>query len=265
MPCLVRRRCSSVAASSDRADCDLSEWLCTGTCEDVADNVFPLPSRCHGKRRPCGCFAIARNEPGQRFGCGRVFFGRRQASLTGDCSLIFGIELWRPEPGPDARAWAVTFADVPDGFPMLGGLAMEMRGARSGHSLNHRTIPSSDSRAFSRPVDLSKRTIMDWPPSFISTSDAPACFAARITRAISACVIWAGRRLIGSCRDRLLKASRRAHSTLARHVRQCRRSAEMPGGTADHGQLPAQGPRPSLTRREKLQPPQPTAEAARRG
>src|SRR5262245_11661344 len=70
-----------------------------------------------------------------------------------------------------------------------------MRRARAGHRVDHRTISSGCSRPGTVvPVDDTRIMIAPRSPMRTSISAAPACFAARIARAISAWVMLAGRR-----------------------------------------------------------------------
>ena len=75
-----------------------------------------------------------------------------------------------------------------------GNLPLQMWRSRARHGVHQKMISPVGSSPLSGVVDGAKRTIKVCSPTYTTTSDAPACFAARITRATSACVIWAGRR-----------------------------------------------------------------------
>src|ERR1700754_992501 len=114
--------------------------------------------------------------------------------MAGDGSLVFGIELWRAEVGADPDPRSFADAHVPIRLAVASDFALKMRGAGAGHNLYHSIISPSGSSPFCKEFSdrPSKRTIKDCSPIFTTTSLAPACFAARITRAISACVTWEG-------------------------------------------------------------------------
>src|SRR5262245_55737277 len=109
--------------------------------------------------------------------------------------LIFGVELRRAIFGADAHLGASAYAHIPGDFAVAGNLPLQMRRARAGHVVYHRTISPGGSSGLSAPVDDFKRiTIDDCSPMRTSTSAAPVCLAARIARATSAWVMAAGRR-----------------------------------------------------------------------
>src|SRR5262249_41846052 len=117
-----------------------------------------------------------------------------------DSGLILGVELRCAELSANADARPLADSDIPDGLTVPGDLPVQVRWSRARHDFHHRTISAacSSSCAF---VSVDERRIMiaSRSPMRTSTSTAPTCFAARITRAMSAWVMLAGRRLMG-CR-----------------------------------------------------------------
>ena len=120
-------------------------------------------------------------------------------SSAGDGGLILGVEIRRSEFGTKPNTWPLADTHIPNGFSMPGDFPMQVRRARAWHGADHRTISEDSSRAgIAVPVDGAMRImIASRSPMRTSTSLAPTCFAARIARAISACVMLAGRRLMG--------------------------------------------------------------------
>jgi hypothetical protein len=99
--------------------------------------------------------------------------------VGGERHLIFGIELRRPERGLDTHALAGA-PHVPNRLAVTCSLMTEIGRAGAGHGRYHKTISSSRSSGFSMAVDCPSLTITDCSPIFTTTSDAPACFAARL-------------------------------------------------------------------------------------
>ena len=93
----------------------------------------------------------------------------------------------------------MTDSNVPDRLAVARSLAMQVRRARAGHGGHHRTISTGSASEVSWAVDGAMRImIVACPPMRTSTSDAPACFAARIARATSAWVMLAARRAMAA-------------------------------------------------------------------
>ena len=78
----------------------------------------------------------------------------------------------------------------------------------TGHSVNHSVICSNFSSTVSGIVDGESLITMDAAPIRSSTSGAPVCLAALIARAISACVMVAGRRDIRNFSNKKAPAKR---------------------------------------------------------
>ena len=133
---------------------------------------------------PCTCLAVPLDQPSKRSD-GRPRLLRPQVPAYG--GLILSIEIRRTELRTQADAPILADAHIPDRLAVSGYLPVQMGRARAWHGLNHRTISAACSTATFSPVDGPMRMMMaSRSPIRISTSLAPACFAARRARAISA-------------------------------------------------------------------------------
>src|SRR5687768_1237779 len=95
-----------------------------------------------------------------------------------------------PRSGPDTN--------VPDELTVAGSFALQILGAGAGHVGHHKmtSISCAIPSGLWVCVDDGERLILIVPSGMTSTQPAPACFAARIALATSACVMRAGVRLI---------------------------------------------------------------------
>src|SRR5262249_34708809 len=176
-----RRLGPTLQPGVDGGGVDAGEWLVAGSVYYLAEDVLPLPTGPRRQGRPVRGLAIAGNQPRQR--CGRRV--PRRAGSGGAGGPTLGPEIRRPELGAKADTRAFADPHIPDGPTMPGNLPVQVRRARAGHGLHHRTISPDSSSVRSTPVDK-RITIVERPPVRISTSAAPACLAARIARATSA-------------------------------------------------------------------------------
>src|SRR6185312_15520748 len=125
----------------------------------------------------------------------------------------------------------------------MSGGQNEMNNPRLRWPGNHSMISPCGSSPFCGFSDAAKRTISDWPAMFSTASAAPACFAARITRAMSAWAIWAARRGMAYPNDALApkpascaSTEGSAPSTASTLISDCSTSAFLGAAT------PARGP-----------------------
>ena len=187
------RRCAgaAIAPCDDNGLRDGADRLVSGRLDHLLEMVFAVTARGERQISPGGGLAIAFDQPGKRPGRGPSFRGTEVACKR---SLIFGVKFRRAELGPDPGAPPFTHAHVPHNSAMACHLPDEMGRSWTRHGVDHRTISSGSATGTSMPVDGVSRTISDWSPTLTTTSLAPACLAARITRATSAWVSYAGRR-----------------------------------------------------------------------
>ena len=182
---LPRCMCSALKAGADSLWRYGRERTRRRRFESLPINPVPFGPRCLRAGLPRRRGAEARYQPSQRPGRCTDFCGR----LVG-CNrrLILRIELRRAELGLDTHALAGA-PHVPNRLAVTCSLMTEKGRRGRGMVVITRTISSSGSSGFSMAVDCPSLTITDCSPIFTTTSDAPACFAARIMRATSAWVI----------------------------------------------------------------------------
>src|SRR5262245_23396558 len=169
--------------------------LVTCALNNLLEVVLAI-STCRGRKVcPIGRFAVAFDQPGERLRHSLADLGSgRQGTVKR--SLVGRHKLGRAKfaPNPDFFIAALP-TEVPSNRTVSGARAPQVRRARAGHGVYHRTISPTGSSGFSVPVDEFSRIIIeDCPPMRTSTSTAPVCLAARIARATSAWVMVAGRR-----------------------------------------------------------------------
>jgi hypothetical protein len=157
----------------------------------LTENVFSLPSCRRRKFTPCRRLPMTGDQPSKRPSCRLPFGGTR---TTCDRRLVFGVKFRGAEYSAYSNTQAFTQANIPNGLTVPSNLPMEVRRPWARHRIYHRTISSAGASGMWAPVDDVSRTITDWSPTLTTTSIAPACLAARITRAMSAWVREAGRR-----------------------------------------------------------------------
>src|SRR4051812_30218439 len=71
--------------------------------------------------------------------------GRRARAVrafAADCRVVLGLEFRTPVGRSNPRPGAPPNADIPDGFAVLGDLAVQMWQARARHVVHYRTISS---------------------------------------------------------------------------------------------------------------------------
>ena len=160
---------------------------------DLRWGGLALPTGCRSELQPGGRFPIACDQPSER---ARGRLGLRRRRVATDSRMIFGLEFRRAELGAKADSRPLAYADIPNGPAVARRLAVHVERSRARHRDHQRTISLAGSSVVASLVDDAIRMTIFEPSALrISTSAAPACFAARIARATSACVIAAGRRL----------------------------------------------------------------------
>ena len=198
---LIRRSGSPLTASHDGLGRNLPEWLLSGACQDLQEDILALTPGGAGETRPYGSLTIARDQPRQR---ARNWAASGPWARRGaDGRLILSVKFRRAKFCPNTHARSFVDAHVPDGLTVSGDLPVQTGWARTWHGGDHRTMSlGSSSTIFSSVDGLMRMMILEWSPTRTSTSAAPACFAARIARATSACVRAAGRRLMSATENR---------------------------------------------------------------
>src|SRR4029077_9350474 len=110
--------------------------------------------------------------------------------LAVDGCSIGRVELWRTVDALYANARTLAESHIPDGVAVTVRLSVQMRWARARH---HRTTSSG---RVSTGLFPPSRGMWIVPSGRPSPPLAPACFAARSARAMSACVVRAAVRAI---------------------------------------------------------------------
>jgi hypothetical protein len=133
MPRLRRCILTTVAASFNRGTGDLGVGLLASGCDDLFENIFPLPPRRQREISPRVSLAIALNQPRHRTNR-RCFWidDRGRIGKRGNGSMVFRPEFITPKQRPQTNPGAMAATDIPEHFA-AGGFLVQARRARARH------------------------------------------------------------------------------------------------------------------------------------